>query len=333
MLMKLDFKIDRNAGTAAYRQIMSGITTMVRDGKLVPGDKLPSEREMAGFFGISRGTVKKAYDKLCTNGVTQSVVGSGTFISIGQDVIRAGRKQQALEHIEKLVGRLSSDGFSYREIETHFNLVINKYRTQSKLAKIAAIDCSPEALYTFEEQLGYIKQVEIDRILLTDLEDNKYPRGYFMQYDLILTTSTHHEEIMDLLPEVENKIMQAIVSPDTETVIELAGIPKDKTVAVVCLSERYLRVILKFMTRDVAEKNTLVFSESKAEIDDFLKGKDYLILPPEHILDSTELEDLSGFTANKGKVIYFNYQIERGSLIHIEEKISEILHRKIGGAV
>ncbi|MDX1359067.1 MAG: GntR family transcriptional regulator [Clostridia bacterium] len=330
--MKIDFSIDRDAGTAVYRQIMSGITTMVRDGKLVPGDRLPSEREIADHFGISRGTAKKAYDKLCTNGVTQSVVGSGTFISLGQDVISAERKQQALDNIENLVGKLSSDGFSYREIETHFNLVINKYRTRSKLARIAAVDCSPEALYTFEEQLGYIQRAEIDRILLTDLEEEKYPSGFFVKYDLILTTSTHHEEIRNLLPEVDDRIMQAIVSPGTDTVIELARIPKDKTVAVIGLSERYLKVILKFMTRDVAAGNTLVLPDG-CGVGGFLDGKDYLILPPRHILDGTELDDLSDFLSKGGKVIYFNYQIERGSLIHIEEKISEILHKKIGGAL
>ncbi len=331
--MRMDFAIDRNAGRAAYRQLMSGITTLVRDGKLVPGDRLPSEREMAEYFGISRGTVKKAYDKLCTNGVTQSVVGSGTFISMGQDVISAGRKQQALDNIESLVTKLSSDGFSYREIETHFNLVIHKYRTRSKLLHIAAVDCSPEALYTFEEQLGYIQQVEIDRILLSDLVEGVYPKGHFARYDLIVTTSTHYYELMQRLPSMKNKIMQAIVSPDTQTVIELAGIPKDKTVGAICLSRRYLEVILTFMTRDVATKNTLVMNKSNPDIDNFIKSKDYLILPSQHILDGTNLEDLSRFTDTGGSIIYFNYQIERGSLIHIEEKISEILHIKIGGAV
>ena len=331
--MKMDFIIDRNARRAAYRQIMSGITTMVRDGKLVPGDRLPSEREMAEYFSISRGTVKKAYDKLCTNGVTQSVVGSGTFISKGQDVIKADRKQQALNNIESLVKKLTSDGFSYREIETHFNLVINKYRTRSKLVHIAAVDCSPEALYTFEEQLGYIQQAEIDRILLSDVQDGKYTAGYFARYDLIVTTSTHYKELRQRLPSMKTKIMQAIISPDTQTVIELAGIPKDKTVGAICLSRRYLEVILTFMTRDVSKKNTLVLSETSSDISDFLDKKDYIILPPEHILDGIKLKDLSQFTKAGGSVIYFNYQIERGSLIHIEERISEILHVKIGGAL
>ena len=306
---------------------------MVRDGLLVPGDRLPSERELSESLGVSRGTVKKAYDKLCTNGVTQSIVGSGTFISMGQDVISAGRKQQALDSIENLVDQLYTGGFSYREIETHFNLVINKYRTLSKLVHIAAVDCSPEALYTFEDQLGYIEQVEIDRILLSDLKDGKYPRGYFNRYDLIVTTSTHYNELIERLPLMRNKIMQAVISPGTQTVIELAGIPKDKTAGVICMSRRYLEVIQTFMTRDVAKKNTLVLDEDNTDINQFLRDKDFLIFPPAHILDGTGLEELPQFTEAGGRIIHFNYQIERGSLIHIEERISNILHIKIGGAV
>ena len=326
--MRMDFSIDKNAGRAAYRQIMSGITTMVQRGTINPGDRLPSERDMAEYLGVSRGTVKKAYDKLCANGITQTAVGSGTFISFGIDVISAGKKQKALSDIENLVTNLATDGFSYKEIETHFNLVLNKYRTKSRLVSIAAVDCSPEALYTFEDQLGYIKQIEFERILLEDLENAKYNESYFARFDLILTTSTHYEEIRQKFPALNDKIMQAIVSPDTNTIIELARIPKDKTVGTICLSERFLRVILTYMTRDVAAKNTMVYNAEKTELDNFLNGKDFLILPPNQILKDTGLDSLSHFTKSGGNIIYFNYQIERGSLIHIEEKISEILQKK-----
>lgn len=329
--MSIDFSIDKDAKRAAYRQIISGITAMVRDGKLNPGNKLPSERELALMLDVSRGTAKKAYDKLCTNGVCQSVVGSGTYISMGQDVINTNRKQQAIKSIENLTDELTALGFSYREIETHFNLVMNKYLTDSKLVNIATIDCSPEALYTFEQQLDYIQQISIEKILLSDIEEKEIPVGFFEKFDLILTTSTHYEEICRLLPSQSEKIMQAVLSPERETVIELAQIPKNKQVGAISLSERYLNVILGFMTRDVMKRNTLILNNQKIKIDEFYKDKDYLVLPPKHILNEGNLEGLSGYLGRGGIIINFNYQIERGSLIYIEEKISDILHKKLGG--
>ncbi len=329
--MQVNFSIDRDAKRAAYRQIMSGITAMVRDGQLVPGDKLPSERELAEILQVSRGTAKKAYDKLCTNEVVQSVLGSGTFISMGQDVINTNRKHQAIQSIENLTDELVNMGFSYREIETHFNLVMNKYLSRTKLVNIATIDCSSEALYTFEQQLDYIPQISIEKILLSDIEDKPIPKGKFDHFDLILTTSTHYNSICKLLPKSVKKIMQAVLSPDRQTVIELAQIPKDKKVGAACISDRYLNVILRFMTRDVQAKNTLLLSGDNENINGFLIGKDYLILPPHDFLVENKIYNFANYTKNGGTIINFNYQIERGSLIYIEERINTILHKKLGG--
>lgn len=329
--MIINFKIDRQAKRAVYRQIMSGITTMVQDGLLVPGDKLPSERELADFLGASRGTVKKAYDKLCTNDVAQSVIGSGTFISIGQDVIDNTRKHNAVLSIEALIENLLNEGFSYHEVETHFQLVINKYKRDSNLVKIATIDCSKEALYTFEQQLEYISNISIEKILLKDLKSDSSPMSKLLPYDLILTTSTHYQEVCQLLPNYQTKIMQAILSPERQTVIELAQIPKDKQVGSICLSNRYLQVIFKYMTRDIPMKNTMIVGQKDINLNTFLANKDYLVLPPEGIIQDEEILQLLNNQFKNINTIYFNYQIERGSLIHIEEIISLILDQKIGG--
>ncbi|MBN2852684.1 MAG: GntR family transcriptional regulator [Clostridia bacterium] len=328
--MLINFTIDRNAKRAAYRQIISGITTMVSEGLLVPGDRLPSEREMADMLDASRGTVKKAYDKLCTNGVAQSVIGSGTFISMGQDVIETSRKQQAIRNIEVLTDDLIAQGFSFREIETHFNLVLNKYKSDARLIHVVTIDCSPEALFTFLQQLDYISGIAIDKLLLNDLLESDHPENLVSDCDLILTTSTHYEEICHLLPGFSGKIMQAVLSPDRQTVIELAKIPKNRQVGAICLSERYLKVIKKFMTRDIPPKNTLLLENTSVSLNDFLADKDYLILPPKKVVENNDIFNTAAINSEATQIIYFNYQIERGSLIHIEEKISYLLKQKLG---
>lgn len=53
----------------------------ILDGVLPCGTKLPSSREMAGLYGLSRGTVNQAYDMLASEGYLICEVGRGTFIS------------------------------------------------------------------------------------------------------------------------------------------------------------------------------------------------------------------------------------------------------------
>lgn len=53
----------------------------VRDGRLSPGTRLPATRRLAGELGISRNTVKAAYDQLVAEGYLTARQGSGTQVA------------------------------------------------------------------------------------------------------------------------------------------------------------------------------------------------------------------------------------------------------------
>ncbi|MFF1447549.1 PLP-dependent aminotransferase family protein [Streptomyces sp. NPDC058274] len=53
----------------------------VRDGRLIPGTRLPATRRLATELGISRGTAKAAYDQLVAEGYLRARQGSGTEVA------------------------------------------------------------------------------------------------------------------------------------------------------------------------------------------------------------------------------------------------------------
>ena len=63
-----------------YEQIVDQITALIMDGVLVVGDQLPSERELAGKFGVSRTAVREAVKALNQRGLIDIQPGRGTFI-------------------------------------------------------------------------------------------------------------------------------------------------------------------------------------------------------------------------------------------------------------
>ncbi|MBO1298763.1 MULTISPECIES: PLP-dependent aminotransferase family protein [unclassified Enterococcus] len=73
-------KVNKNKGSA-YQQVMDQIVKKIESGQLQPGDKLPSERLFADFFGVNRTTVVHALDELKGLGILESRRGSGRFIS------------------------------------------------------------------------------------------------------------------------------------------------------------------------------------------------------------------------------------------------------------
>lgn len=64
-----------------YRQLAWALDKALREGALQPGERLPSERQLAEVLAISRTTVVGAYDELRSRGVLNSRRGSGTRVS------------------------------------------------------------------------------------------------------------------------------------------------------------------------------------------------------------------------------------------------------------
>ncbi len=61
-------------------QIAEQIRSAILAGEYTPGDKLPSERELAEMFSVSRPSVREALYILASAGLTASHQGEGTVV-------------------------------------------------------------------------------------------------------------------------------------------------------------------------------------------------------------------------------------------------------------
>jgi GntR family transcriptional regulator/MocR family aminotransferase len=89
--------VDRGSATPFHRQLYEGYRQAILDGRLRPGQRLPSTRGLAGELGLSRITVLSAFDQLLAEGYCEGRIGSGTFVArslpdgLSTPVARAGR--------------------------------------------------------------------------------------------------------------------------------------------------------------------------------------------------------------------------------------------------
>ncbi|MAU01714.1 MAG: GntR family transcriptional regulator [Anaerolineaceae bacterium] len=72
--------IDPEADVPLYRQICGGIRVGIEDGRLPPHTKLPSTRDLAQIWDVSRNTLRNAFDQLIAEGYLEAIVGRGTFV-------------------------------------------------------------------------------------------------------------------------------------------------------------------------------------------------------------------------------------------------------------
>lgn len=78
----LDFEADDRASEAA-EAVVEHVNTKIEQGLLRPGDRLPSERELAARIGVSRPSVRSGLRTLAAMGIVQTRHGSGTYITDG----------------------------------------------------------------------------------------------------------------------------------------------------------------------------------------------------------------------------------------------------------
>ncbi|WP_309105179.1 GntR family transcriptional regulator [Microbacterium sp.] len=59
---------------------LHGLRTLIADGALRPGDRLPSEGELCERLGVSRGSLREAIRMLAALGVLETRHGSGSYV-------------------------------------------------------------------------------------------------------------------------------------------------------------------------------------------------------------------------------------------------------------
>lgn len=64
-----------------YQRLYDYVLDEIRAGRLGTGDRVPSEKELARMFGVSRITSKKALQMLSRDGVVERIVGKGSFVT------------------------------------------------------------------------------------------------------------------------------------------------------------------------------------------------------------------------------------------------------------
>ena len=116
----VEFKLDLKSGVPFHRQIVDQIRYGIASDRLMPGEQLPTVRELAVHLQINPNTVRKGYSELEILGILDTQQGTGTFVSHQQVEIGEDEKQRMLRQIcDELVARGNQYGFTVREIVTH----------------------------------------------------------------------------------------------------------------------------------------------------------------------------------------------------------------------
>ena len=131
----MDIRIDLGSSVPIYMQIVEQIRHLVATGRLQPGEKLLTIRQLAVDLRVDPNTVAHAYNLLHTEGVISTQRGRGTFVAQRPDDARLARmRQEKLQAImnNALLEALSL-GYPVDEIREAFEEELARWQRNKSL--------------------------------------------------------------------------------------------------------------------------------------------------------------------------------------------------------
>lgn len=144
--------IKKNVPIPIYYQIIELIQEQIEKGELKPGDSLPSEREYAEKYEISRMTVRQAFTQLVNTGYLRRLQGKGTFVA-------EQKIEQTLHGLTSFTEDMIARGMKPGSQLIHFEIIpatsqiarqlaIKEYGPVYEMKRIRLADDVPMALET-----------------------------------------------------------------------------------------------------------------------------------------------------------------------------------------
>ncbi|MCJ7500446.1 FadR family transcriptional regulator [bacterium] len=182
--------------TRVYEEIVVKVKHMIAKGRLNSGDQLPSERELAEVFNVSRSSVREALRSLETQGYLESRQGDGTYI--------------ARQSLESMVNPLATVIFT--EKDGQMELFEMRRLFEPQLAFLAAERATPEEIIMLGKAL--------------ELQEDAFAKGESgaevdKAFHYILAKAAKNkvllriiDNIIDLLAESRDKYLQVEGRPE-----------------------------------------------------------------------------------------------------------------------
>ncbi|EHR59365.1 GntR family transcriptional regulator [Saccharomonospora cyanea] len=122
----IEFRIDRRSGVATYLQLVQQTKRALRLGRLRPGDRLPTAREVVEATAINPNTVLKAYRELEREGLVEARRGLGTFVLRSLASGDAAEQESLRQELDAWMSKARESGLQREDVEALVGSVLDQ---------------------------------------------------------------------------------------------------------------------------------------------------------------------------------------------------------------
>ena len=110
------FRLEAGSGVPIYRQLVEQVRREVMLGRLRPGERLPTVKDVVDSLSINPNTVVKAYGELEHEGLIVRRQGVGTFVAPSPPTILLQAPASLRQSLLRWVARARGAGLSPEQI-------------------------------------------------------------------------------------------------------------------------------------------------------------------------------------------------------------------------
>jgi GntR family transcriptional regulator len=237
-MLDMEIRIEPRSQLPVYVQLQEQLKFLILSGELEPGARLPTAKQLGGYLQINRNTVLKAYQELVRDGLIECRRGAGCSVLEQPAGLPSSVFANLLEVIDDAIEQASELGVGPDDFAAlAYSRAKQRQDVQVK-RRLIFVECSPEGAEALARKIEDRLHVDVTPVVLRDFEQPTPEVEELLQdVDVIATTFFHIQDLRKLLPDTKRKLVALSVKPHLDSLVEIAAIPRDTTVLLVCLSE------------------------------------------------------------------------------------------------
>lgn len=166
-----------------WESIAEKLMQDIRSGKLPPGEKMPSQNQLAGHFGVPRTHIRKAYEQLEELGYLFSHQGKGTFAALPPPMIPlamelSGFAQEMAQQGLQCENRVVQRKWLHYKPQLFHILGASSQDKVLKISRLRMVEGIPAALHTSYLSAARFPHLEADEKNIQSVSQYLRAQGY-----------------------------------------------------------------------------------------------------------------------------------------------------------
>jgi DNA-binding transcriptional regulator YhcF (GntR family) len=226
-------------------QLYWQLAYQIDSGRLHPGARLPTVRELGGVLHINPNTVRAVYRRLADAGYAVSRRGAGTRVAARPPVRRTTGALDGM--VAALLRQATRAGYTADEVAAAVYAAATERRRPGPLGHLLFVECTASDARRAAEQIsGALAGIaEADGTLI----DHAVERLERHHYDLVATSTFHADETIALVAG-RAPVIALMAAPSYGKLLdEVAAMPPGTTVGIVCSSSRSTANMIDWLAR------------------------------------------------------------------------------------